>query len=136
MRTGAEGAHRWGLLAGAGAIIVAGLVIASLTRPRTSSCEHDVKFADHHAALERCLANFHATGDERELLWAARDYVYMGDFAHAGELAHQLIRGALAGDGHGILAYLALHDGALAAAGAQVAFARVAHARAADQRGL
>ena len=126
------------------AIVMASVVIGSIssvlvwrhTRTSMSPCEWEVRQGDRQRAVELCLASYDRTREERDLAWAAKAYLYLGDLDGAAKLATRMLHGPLSGDAHGILSYVAMRRGSLDDARTHVLLARDAHARSGDESGL
>jgi tetratricopeptide (TPR) repeat protein len=101
-----------------------------------SPCEQEVKSGDRRHGAEVCLTSYARTGDERELAWAAKAKMYIGELDEADQLAHRLLTGPLYGDAHAILSYVALRRGSGGAARMHATVAFIAHTLAGDDRGL
>jgi len=54
-----------------------------------SPCEQEVKSGDRRHGAEVCLTSYARTGDERELAWAAKAKMYIGELDEADQLAHR-----------------------------------------------
>ena len=133
-----RGAHRW-LRVAIGSIAVgavAGLVLWRFTHTSVSPCEKEVESGDRQRGVEICLASYERTGNQRDLDWAARAHLYLGELVEADEIAHRLLGGPLFGDARRILSYVTLRRGFGSAARMQATFALVADTFAGDQRGL
>ena len=105
-------------------------------QPRMSACEREVRSGDRRAGLELCLRVYRDTGDQRALYWAAKAHLFLGEIDDAEQLAHRLSAGALDGDAHWMLSYLALRQSRLREAQLQALLASNAHMIAGDRRGL
>lgn len=139
---------RWILFVASGIVLslVAGLWIWRF-KPATRSCEWEVRHGDRSRAVVKCLASYRKTGDERELVWAAKAHLYLGQLEAADELANQLLSGSRSarspwptggatGDAHGILSYVAMRRGAMSLAKEHLHLASEAHKRLGDKAGL
>jgi tetratricopeptide (TPR) repeat protein len=120
-------------------VIVAGAVAGSLiwwfTRTSISPCEAQVRSGNRRHGVAICLASYARTGDERDLVWAAKAEMYLGELDEADRLAHRILAGPHDGDAQGILSYVALRRGSGGAAAIHAAAAFAAHTLAGDDRG-
>jgi len=129
-----------------GALLVSGLAVAAVASSfwrswrsppaGPSECERTVQTGDRRLGVELCLRSYRATGDERALYWAAKAHLYLGEIDDADQLAHRLSAGALDGDSHEMLSYLALRQGRVREAQLQAILATAAHMAVGDLHGL
>src|SRR6185295_12939319 len=115
---------------------IAGLVIWRLTSASMSPCESEVRTGDQRRAVELCLDSYARTGDEHDLAWAAKAYMYLGELTEAERRARQLLQGPFRGDGDAILSYVALRNYHPAAARGYAIEAFAAHKSTGDERGM
>jgi len=133
--------RQWTTIVAAGS--VAGVLAAALAwwlaRTPALSCEQVVRSGDPRRGVELCLDSYERTRQPRDLAWASRGYLYLGEIGNAERLARRLLTGPLYGDAQGILSYVALRgDGSDAADAARThaTIAWVVHLLAGDERGL
>jgi hypothetical protein len=105
-------------------------------QPRMSACEREVRTGDRRAGLELCLRSYRDTGNQGALYWAAKAHLFLGEIDDAEQLARRLPSGALDGDAHWMLSYIALRQGRLREAQLQALLASNAHMIVGDRRGL
>jgi tetratricopeptide (TPR) repeat protein len=101
-----------------------------------SACERAVRSGDQQPGVDVCLQSYERTGNERDLVWAAKAYLQLGRFDAAEALATRLLGGARYGDAHGVLSYLAMRRGLIPAARVHAMIARIAHTGAGDASGV
>lgn len=106
-----------------------------ITRTPMSRCEREVRHGDRERGVELCLDSFARTGNERDLSWAAKGYMYLGDMPHAEALARRLVGGQLPGDAYQILSYVTLRRGVPAEARRHAMVALAAHVAVGDEAG-
>ena len=133
-----RGARRWLQIAAVSlaAGMLAGWLLWQFMVPSMSSCEREVQHGDRRRGAEICLASYERNGHERDLVWAAKAYMYVGELDQAEKLANGLVAGTFFGDAHGILSYVALQRKLRSNARMHSAVAFVAHMLAGDERGL
>src|SRR5205814_1412303 len=96
----------WRLTLVMSALVVGSIVGASIWRCTSASmspCERALHNGEPQRAVEVCLTSYRQGGDQRDLVWAAKAYLYLGKLDDAERLAHRLLAGSRFGDAHGIL---------------------------------
>jgi tetratricopeptide (TPR) repeat protein len=135
-------ASRWRWLVGAGIVVgsVGGPVIGHCLRNGESDCEHETQRGDRARAARLCLDSYERSGNERNLLLAAKSYMYLGELDQADDLARRILdrrpAGAPGGDARDIRSYVAMRRGLLDDARQYALAARTAHRAVHDVRGL
>lgn len=136
-----ESGARWWIQIVAGSIAagaLAGLLIWWFARVPMSACEQPVRSGDrrqHQRGVESCLASYEQSKNPRDLAWAARGYMYLGEIDKAGALAQELLSGPRWGDAHAILSYVAVRRRSGSAARMHATIALLAHTLAGDEPG-
>jgi len=131
------GVCRWGVIAvlSSVACALAGVLLWWYLHGQASACEKEVRFGDLQRGIQTCLESYQQSKDPRDLVWAAKGYMQVGELGEADALAQQLLTGPLVGDTHAILSYLALRRGAGSEARIHATIAFVAHTLDGDERG-
>jgi tetratricopeptide (TPR) repeat protein len=101
-----------------------------------SSCESEVRSGDQRRGIAICRASYERTRDEHHLAWAGQAYMVLDEVDDAEHLAHRLLAGPLAGDGHRILSYVAYRRGLGSAAQMHASVALAIHTFAGDESGM
>jgi tetratricopeptide (TPR) repeat protein len=95
-----------------------------------------VREGDKERAAAICLDSYQQTGNLRDLGWASKAFMYLGELEQAERLANQLLGGPVRGDGYGVLAYIAMRRGNAAAARSYASAAFAAHRDVGDEHGM
>jgi tetratricopeptide (TPR) repeat protein len=114
---------------------LAGLLIWWFAHVPMSACEKEIRFGDRRRGVKICLKRYEERKDQRDLVWAAKGYLQLGEIAKAEELAYQLLTGPRYGDAHAILSYISSLQGSGSAARMHATSALVAHTLSGDERG-
>jgi tetratricopeptide (TPR) repeat protein len=117
-------------------IAIIGLLVGSITRSSSHSCEQDPQFGNLRHRSAACLASYQQAGNEHDLALAGNADLELGELDQADKLAHQLLDGSRRGDGYAILGQLALQRHATGEATRYATLASVSHLGTHDERGL
>ncbi|HWO18791.1 MAG TPA: CHAT domain-containing protein [Kofleriaceae bacterium] len=106
-----------------------------------SDCEKAVRSGELQRGIEICRAAHAATGDPRDLSWAAQAYMYLGNYdkenyKEARKRAEQLLASPLYGEANRILSFVAFRDGRGHDARGHAELASVVHRLMGDERSL
>jgi tetratricopeptide (TPR) repeat protein len=109
-----------------------------LTPATMSPCEREVRYGDRRRGAALCLESYAQTGNESDLAWAAKAYMFLGDLDEAAARARRLLElhGARVGDAHAILGYVALRSKQSENSRMHVAIALAAHRFIGDERAV
>ncbi|HEX2689738.1 MAG TPA: CHAT domain-containing protein [Kofleriaceae bacterium] len=100
-----------------------------------SACEKEIRFGDRRRGIQICLERYSQNQADRDLAWAAKGYLDVGEIEEADKLAHQLLAGPMYGDANRILSYVALRQGSDSAARMHAEIAYVVHTLTGEEHG-